>query len=66
MRSVERILINENPVSHQVDLDANYAASYRGAIEHFLNCLDSGAPFETSPGDNLETLRLIENAYAQK
>jgi predicted dehydrogenase len=59
-------LINESPVSHQVDLDANYAASYRGAIEHFLNCLESGAPFETSPRDNLETLRLVENAYAQK
>jgi len=36
-------LISENPISQSVDLDANYMASYRGAIEHFLNCLASGA-----------------------
>ena len=58
-------LINENPISQSVDLDANYMASYRGAIEHFLNCLASGVPFETSPADNLETLKLVENAYAR-
>ena len=58
-------LINENPISQSVDLDANYAASYRGAIEHFINCLASGAPFETSPADNLETLKLVEDAYAR-
>lgn len=57
-------LINENPISQEVDLDANYLASYRGAIEHFLDCLSSGAPFETSTTDNLETLMLVENAYA--
>ena len=58
-------LISENPISQSVDLDANYMASYRGAIEQFLNCLASGAPFETSPADNLETLKLVENAYAR-
>ena len=58
-------LVNEHPVTQQVDLDANYLASYRGAIEHFLNCLASGAPFETSPADNLETLKLVEAAYAE-
>jgi predicted dehydrogenase len=57
-------LINGNPISQEVDLDANYLASYQGAIEHFLDCLASGAPFETSPTDNLETLKLVENAYA--
>jgi predicted dehydrogenase len=57
-------LINGTPVSVEIDLDANYLASYQGAIEHFLDCLSSGAPFETSPNDNLETLRLVENAYA--
>src|SRR5450830_1801668 len=41
------------------------AGHYRGAIEHFLNCLASGAPFETSPADNLETLKLVEDAYAR-
>jgi predicted dehydrogenase len=58
-------LIGTEPVTHEVDLDANYKASYRQAISHFLDCLASGAPFETSPADNLETLRLIEEAYAR-
>jgi D-apiose dehydrogenase len=58
-------LIGPNPITLPIDIDANYAASYRGAIGHFLDCLESGAPFETSPADNLQTLRLVENAYAQ-
>jgi D-apiose dehydrogenase len=58
-------LIDDHPSAQRVDLDANYAASYRGAIEHFLNCLASGAPFETAPGDNLETLKIVEDAYAR-
>jgi len=59
-------LINENPVSQTVDLDANYKASYRGAIAHFMDCLASEAPFETSPKDNLETLKLVEDTYARR
>jgi D-apiose dehydrogenase len=59
-------LINNSPVSENVDLEANYKASYHCAIEHFLDCLASGAPFETSPADNLETLKLVEDAYARK
>jgi predicted dehydrogenase len=58
-------LIGAEPITRQVDLDANYKASYRQAISHFLDCLSSGAPFETAPADNLETLRLIEEAYAR-
>jgi predicted dehydrogenase len=34
-------LIGATPVTQQVDLDANYKASYRGAISHFLDCLTS-------------------------
>ena len=49
----------------QSDLDANYKASYRCAIEHFLDCLASEAPFETSPVNNLETLKWVEDAYAR-
>ncbi len=52
-------------VTREIDLDANYKASYRGAISHFLDCLASGAPFETSPADDLNTLRLVEEAYAR-
>jgi predicted dehydrogenase len=59
-------LINDSPVSQTVDLDANYKASYRGAIAHFVDCLASGAPFETSPKDNLETLKLVEDAYGRE
>ena len=58
-------LISERPISQNVDLDKYYAASYRGAIAHFIECLASGAPFETSPADNLETLKLVEGAYAR-
>jgi predicted dehydrogenase len=46
-----------------LDLAANYTASYRGAIAHFLDCLENGRDFETAPRDNLETLRIVEGAY---
>lgn len=42
---------------------AGYQASFDGVIAHFVDCLESGAPFETGPDDNLETLRLVEHAY---
>jgi predicted dehydrogenase len=46
------------------DRDGGYQASFDGVIAHFVDCLASGAPFETGPADNLETLRLVEDAYA--
>jgi predicted dehydrogenase len=46
-----------------VDLAADYAQSYLAAITHFLDRLADGAPFETAPEDNLETLRIVEQAY---
>lgn len=46
------------------DADAVYQGSYDAAIAHFLDCLDAKKPFETSPQDNLETLRLVEAIYA--
>ena len=45
------------------DHDAGYQASFDGVIAHFVDCLETGAPFETDPADNLETLRLVEHAY---
>ena len=30
---------------------------------HFLDRLDDGGAFETSPEDNLETLRIVEQVY---
>jgi len=41
-----------------------YQACFDAAIAHFVACLRSGEPFETDPADNLETLRLVEHAYA--
>jgi len=44
--------------------ERDYQASFDGAIGHFVDCLTSDAPFETDVRDNLETLRLVEEAYA--
>ena len=46
-----------------VDLRADYEASYLGAITHFVDRLKDGGRFETGPEDNLETLRIVEEAY---
>jgi hypothetical protein len=35
-----------------------------GAISRFIDCLADGRPFETDIADNLETFRLVEDAYA--
>jgi len=51
------------PRSESFDSAAGYQASFDGVIAHFVGCLETGAPFETSPADNLETLRLVEHAY---
>ena len=48
----------------EFDLDEAYQASYTGAIAHFAEALRAGNPFETDRLDNLETLRLVEEAYA--
>jgi predicted dehydrogenase len=47
-----------------LDLAANYRASYAAAIAHFVDRLADDGPFETGPDDNLETLRIVEAAYA--
>ena len=46
------------------DMAACYAQSYASVIAHFVDCLGSGAPFETAAADNLRTLALVEAAYA--
>ncbi|HSW18346.1 MAG TPA: Gfo/Idh/MocA family oxidoreductase [Ramlibacter sp.] len=52
------------PGERSYDMPACYRQSYAAAIAHFVDCLDSGAPFETAAGDNLRTLELVESAYA--
>jgi D-apiose dehydrogenase len=51
------------PETLSYDPASTYAGSYAATIEHFVDCLASGAEFETSPKDNLETLRLVEDCY---
>ncbi|MGV6873822.1 Gfo/Idh/MocA family protein [Pseudochelatococcus sp. B33] len=51
-------------LSETLDPDETYQGSYDAVMVHFLGSLESGAPFETSPADNLATLRIVEDAYA--
>jgi predicted dehydrogenase len=46
------------------DLPACYTESYAATIGHFIDALADGRPFETSPQDNLQTLRLVEEIYS--
>jgi len=57
-------LVGYSSRAERFDPAASYQAAYSGAIAHFLDCLETGAVFETSPVDNLETLRIVEAAYA--
>jgi predicted dehydrogenase len=57
-------LLGPDPRQESYDFDGGYQASFEGAITHFMKCLLSGNRFETDPADNLETLRLVEDAYA--
>jgi D-apiose dehydrogenase len=56
-------LMGPRPRSEAFDLDTGYQASFDNTIRHFVECLASGAAFETDAVDNLETLRLVEHAY---
>ncbi len=56
-------LLGPNPRRQAYDNDQGYQASFDNVIAHFVDCLETGAPFETDPADNLETLRLVEHAY---
>jgi len=48
----------------EVDLVKGYGDSYAAAIAHFVESLRSGDAFETGIDDNLQTLALVEEAYA--
>jgi predicted dehydrogenase len=53
----------DNPEQRNYDLAVEYQGSYNRTIAHFVECLRNGAPFETAPDDNLETLKLVEDCY---
>jgi predicted dehydrogenase len=57
-------LLGPAPRSQSYDKDRGYQASFDGVIAHFVDCLESGASFETDGAENLATLRLVEDAYA--
>jgi predicted dehydrogenase len=52
-----------DPAVIEYDLAACYQGSYDAVIAHFVDALTSGTAFETTPEDNLHTLRLVEDAY---
>jgi predicted dehydrogenase len=56
-------LLGPGQRSERYDPDQGYQASFDGVIRHFVDCLETGAPFETGPADNLQTLRLVEHTY---
>jgi predicted dehydrogenase len=59
----ELSLLGPRPRRQPYDPEQGYQGSFDGVIAHFVDCLETGAPFETDPMDNLETLRLVEHAY---
>jgi predicted dehydrogenase len=63
LATTELKLLGPCPQSHSYDFAEAYQASFDGAVRHFVDCLETGAPFETEAADNLETLRLVEHAY---
>jgi predicted dehydrogenase len=56
-------LLSPQSRRQRFDMAAGYQASFDCVITHFVDCLRTGAAFETGPADNLETLRLVEHAY---
>ncbi len=64
LAGTELNLLGPTPRQESFDFQRDYQASFDGAIGHFVDCLESGAAFETDVLDNLETLRLVEEAYA--
>ncbi|MBI2002657.1 MAG: Gfo/Idh/MocA family oxidoreductase [candidate division NC10 bacterium] len=46
-----------------LDTTDNYVRMYWGAINHFAECLRTGAPFQTDGPDNLKTLEAAFRAY---
>ena len=55
--------LGADPAAIEYDLAACYQGSYDAVIAHFVEAVLSGGAFETTPEDNLQTLRLVEDAY---
>jgi len=61
---LELKLLGAHPKTETYDFARDYQGSFDGAIRHFVDCILRGQPFETDILDNLETLRLVADAYA--
>jgi D-apiose dehydrogenase len=55
--------IGAAPEVREYDLAECYQGAYDAVIAHFVDSVRTGKAFETTPEDNLETLRLVEDAY---
>jgi predicted dehydrogenase/predicted TIM-barrel fold metal-dependent hydrolase len=58
-------LLGAHPQRLTYDMKKEYQHCFDAAVRHFVDCLRSNAPFESSARDNLRTLRLVEDAYAK-
>jgi predicted dehydrogenase len=58
-------LLGEKPATLTYDMDREYQHCFDAGFRHFVECLRTGAPFESPVSDNLRTLRLVEEAYAK-
>jgi predicted dehydrogenase/predicted TIM-barrel fold metal-dependent hydrolase len=56
-------LMGPEPQTLTYDAKKEYQRCFDVAQQHFVACLRSGAPFESTAQDNLKTLRLVEEAY---
>ena len=56
-------IVGDEERSIRFNLEEAYQQSYDNAIAHFIGSLERGQPFETDRLDNLETLRLVSEAY---
>ena len=65
LAGAELSISGEHDILINYDMDTEYLKSYTETISHFVTSLRSGAPFETAPEDNLQTLRLVEECYQQ-
>ncbi|MHB8772654.1 MAG: amidohydrolase family protein [Syntrophales bacterium] len=56
-------LMGPEPQTLSYDAKKEYQHCFDASQQHFVGCLRSGAPFESTPQDNLRTLCLVEDAY---
>jgi len=58
-------LMGAKPQTLTYDMKKEYQHCFDAGMRHFVDCLRSNAPFESTAQDNLKTLRLVEDAYAK-